>query len=489
MKFSFYTLIPALLLSFITTTFAYSDVQKTDWFEPPVTKFANEGLLDVSKENFYPADFATRAEIVKIVMFSVLPDALNTTTYNNEFVDVSASDWFAKYYGVAAAKGWIQGQNNCLGSANCKALPNDFMPRSEFAQFIANVYGLDALSLAPEFSDNTSATWFQDSVQSLADHCIYQGFDNTDKVSPGSFITRAQLVTAALRARHNLQFDFGCPTDEAIIDDTFSLRSTATDDDTVAASTPVAAASSSSVSSYRRSGGGGGGGSSNSNNGGGGLNIGSDTDGDGVDDSIDNCVNDVNPNQEDIDGDGVGDACDICIVKDDPIVQIFKNLGYIQNDDDVCRFDGRGVTRDYMVYLGIEFIGGVINAPPAIPIFTDVPVGDEYYNHFSDAAISDLFLGNADLDDVGCVGSSSCYAYPEQDVTRNDFAVFARRAFNLPLTNAAPQFNDNPTTGYRSDSIQIMGDHCVFEADATGNIYPDAIMTVDEMLRAYNTIL
>lgn len=35
-----------------------------------------------------------------------------------------------------------------------------------------------------------------------------------------------------------------------------------------------------------------------------------DTDGDGVGDACDNCVNDVNTDQADADGDGMGDVCD-----------------------------------------------------------------------------------------------------------------------------------------------------------------------------------
>jgi hypothetical protein len=35
-----------------------------------------------------------------------------------------------------------------------------------------------------------------------------------------------------------------------------------------------------------------------------------DTDGDGVNDSVDNCPNAANPDQADLDDDGLGDACD-----------------------------------------------------------------------------------------------------------------------------------------------------------------------------------
>lgn len=42
------------------------------------------------------------------------------------------------------------------------------------------------------------------------------------------------------------------------------------------------------------------------------ANAGNDTDGDGVNDDVDNCPADSNSGQEDADGDGLGDACDDC---------------------------------------------------------------------------------------------------------------------------------------------------------------------------------
>jgi hypothetical protein len=47
--------------------------------------------------------------------------------------------------------------------------------------------------------------------------------------------------------------------------------------------------------------------------------VAADSDGDGVDDGSDNCMDDPNPGQEDGDGDGAGDVCDVCPGFDDDV--------------------------------------------------------------------------------------------------------------------------------------------------------------------------
>lgn len=54
-----------------------------------------------------------------------------------------------------------------------------------------------------------------------------------------------------------------------------------------------------------------------------------DTDGDGVADCIDNCIETLNPGQEDSDGDGIGDVCDACPTIPDPNCSSCGNNKYL----------------------------------------------------------------------------------------------------------------------------------------------------------------
>ncbi|MFZ1695125.1 MAG: thrombospondin type 3 repeat-containing protein, partial [Flavobacteriales bacterium] len=65
-----------------------------------------------------------------------------------------------------------------------------------------------------------------------------------------------------------------------------------------------------------------------------------DTDGDGLDDGLDNCPDDPNPLQEDMDGDGIGDVCDNCPLGVDGIPNFDENtcaceLGYFAEPADL----------------------------------------------------------------------------------------------------------------------------------------------------------
>ena len=54
-----------------------------------------------------------------------------------------------------------------------------------------------------------------------------------------------------------------------------------------------------------------------------------DSDGDGVCDEIDNCINTANADQADGDGDGIGDACDACPNIPDPNCATCGNGKYL----------------------------------------------------------------------------------------------------------------------------------------------------------------
>jgi hypothetical protein len=111
-----------------------------------------------------------------------------------------------------------------------------------------------------------------------------------------------------------------------------------------------------------------------------------DTDSDGVHDSIDNCVSVPNPGQEDSDSDGVGDACDNCVSVPNPG----------QEDSDG---DGSGDACDNCVSIpnpGQENADAVIDNGPGIPENEDdVTVANAPDDDEGDACETD---GDADND-------------------------------------------------------------------------------------------
>lgn len=72
--------------------------------------------------------------------------------------------------------------------------------------------------------------------------------------------------------------------------------------------------------------------------------IAADTDSDGIDDSVDNCIQIANANQRDTDNDGFGNACDADLNNDTVVdaqdISIFRSV-YLTDDPD-ADFNGDG---------------------------------------------------------------------------------------------------------------------------------------------------
>ena len=63
---------------------------------------------------------------------------------------------------------------------------------------------------APGFADGPAGTWYQQWVQTAADHCVLQGDAGRNTVRPLDRVTRGELVVMLNRAYDNLSYEDGC---------------------------------------------------------------------------------------------------------------------------------------------------------------------------------------------------------------------------------------------------------------------------------------
>lgn len=139
---------------------------------------------------------------------------------------------------------------------------------------------------------------------------------------------------------------------------------------------------------------------------------------------------------------------------------------------------GENANRAEFVKLLVMLNGGLLSTPPAVPSFNDVSPSAWYYAYMEEAAKEQWVRG-----DGNCYGTKPCNARPGANINRAEAAALIVRAFGLEATGAAPQFVDNPSGQWYTESIQTAADHCVLQGDdSTGRVRPSDNMNRAEMV-------
>lgn len=197
--------VAAIALTQAGITLAYTDVPSNAWYAAAVDDFAAAGYLDTTQSTFRPSDLALRAEFVKLIV-ELNGGILGTAPTIPSFNDVAVGAWYYGYMEEAAAEGWVRGDGDCYGEANCNARPGARINRAEAAALIVRAFGLEGTDEAPQFVDSPSGQWYTNDVQTAADNCILQGDDGRGTVRPGDNMNRAEMVVMLQRVDMGLQY-------------------------------------------------------------------------------------------------------------------------------------------------------------------------------------------------------------------------------------------------------------------------------------------
>lgn len=141
----------------------------------------------------------------------------------SRFSDIPDGDPHFKYFMEAAAEGWYLGAQDCYGTSNCLAKPNDAMSLREVAVVAARAFGVERTGTAPTFVDNPTGASAQSSIQALADHCAITATDKgtIDAQNP---LTRAEVIDILWKIDQQLTYGEDCEFPERLSSSSSSKR-------------------------------------------------------------------------------------------------------------------------------------------------------------------------------------------------------------------------------------------------------------------------
>ncbi|MBP3360922.1 MAG: S-layer homology domain-containing protein [Clostridia bacterium] len=139
----------ALAESDVTNTVSknkFSDVPDGFWAEEAIDFLTEYGMASGKGDGkFYPEDYITRAEFIKLVVNAV---GIKNSDSAEEFSDVSRDAWYAPYVYAAKAAGIANGDyKNCFN-------PNQYISREDMAVILFRAYGIESDYDTLEFADS-----------------------------------------------------------------------------------------------------------------------------------------------------------------------------------------------------------------------------------------------------------------------------------------------------------------------------------------------
>jgi hypothetical protein len=192
---------PVLACSRTTSTPVPFTDTISHWAEAPIDTLYRRCIVDGKTETlFAPNDFATRAELVKIVLNTY---NLGAVPYENLFLDVFEKDWFAGYVTNSAKRGIVIGYVNADGTSYFK--PNQSITRAEALKVILKTKGItDFSGFTADFADVKAGDWYYDYVAYAQAKGILVGYTDTvlnadgkpesvTSFRPNTEITRAEI--------------------------------------------------------------------------------------------------------------------------------------------------------------------------------------------------------------------------------------------------------------------------------------------------------
>ncbi len=195
MKTKFFLVAAFFLFAiFPAKTFAFSDLNSSDWFYDATSSLVSEDIVKgYSNNTVRPANKVNRAELA-VLLYRVL-DVKNLPTSGVRwlaFNDVKEGDWYFDAFSVLAGEHVFD---------TMQVYPSRNLNRAELAIIIARfleAVGIELSSKTGNFSDVAANAWYSDAVKQLNAIGIMKGYSNYT-FGPANEVNRAELFVVINR--------------------------------------------------------------------------------------------------------------------------------------------------------------------------------------------------------------------------------------------------------------------------------------------------